>query len=184
MLNVNCASTVCALVDQMLPRGERGATSKEDADGLTLTHKGIQFSVHVALEYFVETETDREYSRSVLVDFLFFGNVHTYARIQRGMPLFRNNVDGYEHKSSHDSCWRYDGVESALNTEYFALCQQVIDDLRKDGHDPDNQIVPADMVQFNELGRFGSVFRLVNVETVPNRGEDYPELILKTITDR
>jgi len=129
MFNVNLGTVITQMMEKLLPR------FSDEQQGYM-----VSFEVEVIEPPRDDVDYDDRKSERIR-QHLLFRRASNYMDVWHAEKsgLFVSNPEGLEwkHMSSHDSCWRQDGVERVVNRLYFDMCKNV---------DPD--IAPAKMDNF------------------------------------
>ena len=191
MFNVDVATLVCGLVDQFLPRKNRGALSHDD-DGMAFSAVGIEVSTTLAFydysKFFkcddnAPCETITVHGTAQIICAVYVHTfVHTSFDELPSPPIFGNDFSRFKNTSNHDSCWRSDGIQSPLANLYFEMADSVIqrahDEAKYCGiaprDDDNNRFAPIHLTQHNrfsysDIVKFGTIRIASNADSHDSR---------------
>ena len=145
MLSMNVSGLVDALVKQEL-------LDKHVKD------KAMHFHFDVGMSYYTNggSFNARRGLHMLYHSKLGYGSVSVFSAVTPSPFVRVGEVDGWDHDTTHDSCWR--GV-TTYSRVYFDMAQEVNSKIEEAGLAP---IAPAMMTEHNTL--FGPVYDWVAVE--------------------
>jgi len=142
-------------LEHLIPDLVKYLAPKERGKGLILT-----FDVRLH-------EYKKDVKRRAVLRFLFHWNVAGYD------VFFRRDEEDWKHTSSHDSCWKTDGLRD-INPVYFSLAQEIIEEIG------DENLAPCDlgqMVWFGDISRDGIKIVDVEVKRDPDDQHNYRKVV-------
>lgn len=174
MFEVKASTLICTLKEQLLGRQPyddvmRAMWFKLDA---SLNYYGYQKDGNTPNGYGHRTER-----RNIF--FVFTGNTTVFCAVEgdddRWFDITDIPLDRWEYTSSHDSCWRSDGVDSPLSRLYFEWYKRIMSGTQNQGEDDEQsdafceipqelQPAPRDLHQHTTLGGLGQCMGFGSIE--------------------
>lgn len=170
MFDIQAASVICTLKDALLER-----------QGYSKTMKAFWVSLDASLTYYGYERDgntrngwgDRGIRRRIF--FVFTANTTVFMAVEgpddRWFDAYDVPLDSWQYTSSHDSCWRTDGVSSPLNQLFLDWYDQILAgeqdpgrEYEEDGeraYEPlpeDIRPAPRDLHSYVSLGGIGKAF--------------------------
>lgn len=158
---IEAESIIAGLTDQLLDRRAMWAPGKSryDADALhrirdVIVQPGLLFDLRIRVEH------PKRVVSSAQLMIALCGNTKVWIAKGTGEERWRhlNDIDAHvwENTSSHDSCWKTDGLRDIVQT-YFDLCEELNLACGTD-------MAPADMSVSAHFSSFGRpIFRNVDI---------------------
>jgi hypothetical protein len=153
MLQIPAENVISVLVESYLDKTAMHRINNTD----DRHYKGMAICLKAYGQYHGDNVSATEHRN---IHFLFFGGVHVWAAIEpkeeRWLSWHDVPLECWKHTSSHDSCWRSDGLEP-LSKLYFEIADDIIRETGLEG------LAPKDIDITATLGGFTKMFEEVSI---------------------